>query len=126
MINLLGNWGASNRQDNALAPGVRPFARPKISCLRSVVSDIDAITLGAAIELAPREAEGLRRLVRALVVAELLKHLDPLDPRNSLRFWRSKAGAEVDFVVESDAGEETVKHCRTRWIGPEDLSAAIF
>ncbi len=106
-------------------------------------------------------------LLENWVAAELLKHLDPLDPRGSLRFWRSKAGAEIDFVVEGNAGlcgievkasasdrcklsrsarsfldayhptlllvvglgatgEETVTGCRVRWIGPEDLSAAIF
>ncbi len=37
-------------------------------------------------------------LVENLVFSELSKHLNPL--LDSIRFWRSKSGAEVDFVVE--------------------------
>lgn len=43
-------------------------------------------------------------LLENLVGAELLKHLDPLGPLDALRFWRSKAGAEVDFVLERPDG----------------------
>lgn len=33
------------------------------------------------------------------VAAEIRKHLDPLSPADTLHFWRTKAGAEVDFVL---------------------------
>ena len=33
------------------------------------------------------------------VGAELRKHLSPLRPGDALHFWRSKSGAEVDFVI---------------------------
>lgn len=43
-------------------------------------------------------------LLENWVAAELLKHLDPLDPTEELRFWRSKSGAEVDFVLTRPEG----------------------
>jgi len=43
-------------------------------------------------------------LLESWVAAELLKHLDPLAPTDELRYWRSKAGAEVDFVLERPDG----------------------
>lgn len=43
-------------------------------------------------------------LLENLVGAEILKHLDILSPQDELRFWRSKAGAEVDFVLERPDG----------------------
>ncbi|MBM4368268.1 MAG: ATP-binding protein [Deltaproteobacteria bacterium] len=33
------------------------------------------------------------------VAAEIRKRLDPLAPRDTLHFWRTKAGGEVDFVL---------------------------
>ena len=33
------------------------------------------------------------------VGSELRKHLSPLLPGDELRFWRSRSGAEVDFVI---------------------------
>ena len=39
-------------------------------------------------------------LFENLVAAELRKHLDPLHPGGTLRYWRSSSKAEVDFVVD--------------------------
>jgi uncharacterized protein len=51
-------------------------------------------------------AERLDRgsLLENWVAAELFKHLDPLAPGDELRYWRSKGGAEVNFVLERPAG----------------------
>jgi hypothetical protein len=38
------------------------------------------------------------------VAGELAKRLSPLSPTDVLRFWRSRSGAEVDFVVERPVG----------------------
>jgi predicted AAA+ superfamily ATPase len=38
------------------------------------------------------------------VGAELRKHLSDLAPMDGLRYWRSKAGAEVDFVLDRPGG----------------------
>ncbi len=35
------------------------------------------------------------------VAAEIRKHLDPLSPGDTLHFWRTKAGAEVDFIFHT-------------------------
>ena len=43
-------------------------------------------------------------LLENWVGAELRKHLDPLAPMDTLRYWRSKSGAEVDFVFETADG----------------------
>ncbi|MFH1467385.1 MAG: DUF4143 domain-containing protein [Pseudomonadota bacterium] len=45
-----------------------------------------------------------RALFENWVGAEIMKHLGTLGPRDALRFWRSKAGAEVDFNAEADDG----------------------
>jgi len=58
--------------------------------------------LGRLTPFAEREDSGA--LFEAWVGAELLKHLSPLLPLDVLRFWRSKAGAEVDFVLERSSG----------------------
>lgn len=44
------------------------------------------------------------RLLENWVAAEIRKRLAPLHPAGRLRFWRSKSGAEVDFVVEAPDG----------------------
>lgn len=36
------------------------------------------------------------------VAAELAKYQSHLDPSDSIRFWRTRSKAEVDFVVETD------------------------
>jgi hypothetical protein len=43
-------------------------------------------------------------LFENLVAAELRKHLDPLHPGGTLRYWRSTSKAEVDFVLDDDCG----------------------
>lgn len=43
-------------------------------------------------------------LFESWVAGELAKRLSPLSPQDVLRFWRSRSGAEVDFVVERPAG----------------------
>ena len=43
-------------------------------------------------------------LLENLVAAELRKNLDPLAPMDTLRYWRTKSGAEVDFVLERPSG----------------------
>ena len=43
-------------------------------------------------------------LVEAFVAGELRKHLSPLEPSDTLRYWRSTSDAEVDFVVERRDG----------------------
>ncbi|MCK6570651.1 ATP-binding protein [Myxococcota bacterium] len=42
-------------------------------------------------------------LFENLVAAELRKHLDPLHPGGTLRYWRSTSKAEVDFVIDDAA-----------------------
>ena len=42
-------------------------------------------------------------LFENLVAAELRKHLDPLHPVGTLRYWRSTSKAEVDFVIDDAA-----------------------
>ncbi|MCP4606659.1 MAG: ATP-binding protein [Proteobacteria bacterium] len=43
-------------------------------------------------------------LFESWVAAELNKHVLPFAPSESLGYWRTKSGAEVDFVVDSPAG----------------------
>jgi uncharacterized protein len=43
-------------------------------------------------------------LFESWVAAELMKHLDPLHPADTLHYWRSRAGAEVDFVLTRPDG----------------------
>ena len=43
-------------------------------------------------------------LLEGWLAAELVKVLSPLAPRDTLRFWRSRSGAEVDFVVDRPNG----------------------
>ncbi len=45
------------------------------------------------------EREDRGPLLEAWVGGELRKHLSALDPLDSIRFWRSTSGAEVDFVL---------------------------
>ena len=44
------------------------------------------------------------KLLETWVAAELRKHADPLLPHGVVRYWRSKAGAEVDFVLQARQG----------------------
>lgn len=50
------------------------------------------------------ESQERGALLENWVAAELKKHLDPLAPGDELRYWRSKASAEVDFVLERPEG----------------------
>jgi uncharacterized protein len=43
-------------------------------------------------------------LFESWVAAELMKHLNPLHPADTLHFWRSRSGAEVDFVLRRPDG----------------------
>lgn len=65
-------------------PGVRNAA------LRQFQPFADRLDRGAALE--------------GWVAAELAKVLSPLAPLDTLRYWRSRSGAEVDFLVERPAG----------------------
>jgi uncharacterized protein len=53
------------------------------------------------------------------VASEIRKHLDPLNPASVLRYWRSKAGAEVDFVIEGTSGLVGVEFKATAMRRPE-------
>lgn len=87
---------------------VRPFAggrrgeltrRPKVYfCDNGLLS----ASLGRFEPFPERIERGA--LLENWVAAELLKHLDLLAPGGELRYWRSKAGAEVDFVLERPEG----------------------
>ncbi len=43
-------------------------------------------------------------LLEGWLAAEILKHLSPLAPADTLRYWRTRSGAEVDFVLERPSG----------------------
>ena len=43
-------------------------------------------------------------LLESWVGGELRKHLDPLHPMDQLRYWRTRSGAEVDFVLTRPDG----------------------
>ncbi len=53
------------------------------------------------------------------VAGELRKLLPPLLPMGELRFWRSKSGAEVDFVIERPDGLIALEVKSTKMTRPE-------
>lgn len=55
-------------------------------------------------ELPFEEREDRGPLLESWVAGELRKHLSPLDPMDTLHYWRSSSGAEVDFVLERPGG----------------------
>ncbi|NJL28368.1 MAG: ATP-binding protein [Thermoanaerobaculia bacterium] len=81
---------------------VRPFVGGKRAEITStpkaffVDNGVRNQLFGGFVPFADRADRGA--LLENLVFTELIKHLNPL--LDSVRYWRSRSGAEVDFVVE--------------------------
>lgn len=81
---------------------VRPFVGGKRAEITSVPkvffvdNGIRNQLFGGFVPFADRADRGA--LLENLVFTELIKHLNPL--LDSVRYWRSRSGAEVDFVIE--------------------------
>ncbi len=90
-------------EDALITYRLRPFAggrRAELTRRPKLMLADPGIRNALVGSLAPYETRADRGAVfECWVGAELRKHLDPLHPADALHYWRTKSGAEVDFVV---------------------------
>jgi predicted AAA+ superfamily ATPase len=91
-------------EDQHVAARVHPWSGGKRSELarRPKVYFVDPGVRNRLVEdLRPFDVRSDRgQVLETWVFSELRKHLSPLLPGDALRYWRSRSGAEVDFVVD--------------------------
>lgn len=101
-----------------LAPYTKTVKRKAIATSKFYFFDTGIVRVLREIKQIPQGTKDFGDAFEHLVFLELRAYLDYRDPHGKLSFWRSKAGHEVDFILNQKIAIE----CKTsKRLGAEDL-----